>query len=100
MSATGYRTDVLEKVGRTGLGEITSVRVPEWQVGSRHKLAVVVERQRVRAYLDGKVLIDRRITDRAHLAGEVGVIYENVRVRLQVLRFGNIGAAGVPVQTR
>jgi hypothetical protein len=91
---------VLQKVGRTGLAEIESVRVPEWQVGSRHKLVIVVERQRVRAYLDGKELIERRLTDRAHFAGEVGVIYENVRLRYHVLRFGNLGAAGVPVQTR
>lgn len=91
---------LLQKVGRTGLAEIESVPVPEWRVGARHKLAIVVERQRVRAYLDDKLLLDRRINDRAHYAGEVGVAYENVRVRFHVLRFGNLGAAGVPVETR
>jgi hypothetical protein len=91
---------ILQKVGRTGLAEIEAVPMSEYRVGDRHRLVIAVERQRVRAYINGRVRIDRRITDRPHYAGEIGIKHENATLRFHRLRWGNLGAAGVPVETR
>jgi hypothetical protein len=56
--------------------------IPPWSPGERRKITARVRGTRIEAFMDDKKMLDVQAPGRSHLAGNIGVVNENVQLTL------------------
>jgi len=81
---------LLQQVSDRDRKELAQVAVTTLEVGSWHRLAVVLRGDAVEGWLDGKKLVDQRLRDRPDLSGELGIFQQACRTERRVFRAGKL----------
>jgi tetratricopeptide (TPR) repeat protein len=81
---------LLQQVSDRDRKELAQVAVATLEVGTWHRLAVVLRGDAVEGWLDGKKLVDQRLRDRPDLSGELGIFQQACRTERRVFRAGKL----------
>lgn len=70
--------------------ELAQVAVNTLEIGSWHRLAVVLRGDAVEGWLDGKRVVAERLRERPDLSGELGIFQQACRTERRVFRVGRL----------
>ena len=81
---------LLQQVSDRDRKEHAQVAVNTIEVGTWHRLAVVLRGDTVEGWLDGKRVVEQRLRERPDLSGELGIFQQGCRTERRVFRVGKL----------
>ena len=81
---------LLHQASETQRKELAQVAVKTLEVGTWHRLAVVLRGDAVEGWLDGKKVVDQRLKERPDLSGELGIFQQGCRTERRVFQVGKL----------
>lgn len=89
LTAILLKSEIVLEQQRQGIRhDVGQADVKPIEIGTWHRLAVVVGEGKVQVWLDGKKALDATPTDAGTLAGDVGLFHQRCTAEFRVLRLG------------